>query len=212
MKTNDIFLFTLLSTLATVICIAPRPCAAQEIKVLEQGGKKVDPNGKTIVTFTGETDEPVQWILEEAQWDGYGSGTFEDIYIAGRSQKSKALCIAPCKLELPNGTYKLRVGPPPNLIDLAEYFTVTASGGEQVWEVEEPTGWLYGIGVFGFSFGLSATLVGGGLVLPLGYGLDDPFVKDMGLVIVGVGVPLLVVGILALLEGGGDAELLRQTP
>jgi hypothetical protein len=173
------------------LCLQTSP-SAQEIKVLEEKGQPIEEGGTTILRFESGDEVTINQVLAQSFASGYGW--------TAQGQTWRLLCTAPCTLEVPNGSYELKVGESPVF---SIPFQVSARGGEQRWAVEDSNGWLGFLGIMGSG-------IGGGLALS-GLLLEGLDTSDAGTGISGsglliVGVPVMVLGIWALVESFSDAE------
>ncbi len=169
---------------------------AQEIKVLEAGGQKLEPGGVTRLTFGGESGVPILRVL--AKGIGIGTTTYGASF-SSYGETTLRLCVTPCKLELPNGIYEFKAG---ESLLFSPPFQITAAGPDQRWIVEDSNGGLGALGIMGTGIGLGGVL-GGGLVWAI---TSDEEVKRPMLVLSGVSAGLTALGIWALIAAFGDAE------
>lgn len=167
--------------------------AQDEIKVLEDRGQEIKPTGTTKLKFEADDEVSIHRILDRGVAYGYGW--------SAQAETSRYLCTAPCTLEVPNGSYELRVGDNPLF---ALPFRIDATGQAQRWEVEDSSTSLGILGILGSG-------IGGGLALSgaLLYVLDTE--EDTGIDLGGdslllVGLPMMVLGIWALVESFSSAD------
>jgi hypothetical protein len=166
------------------------------IKVLEERGQEVEPSGTTKLRFEAGDEVSIHRILERGV--AFGQGW------SAQAETSRYLCTAPCTLEVPNGAYELRAGDNPLF---ALPFRVDARGVDQRWQVEDSNTALGVLGILGSGIGGGLALSGGLL-----YALDTG--EDTGLSfgasdLVLVGLPMMVVGIWALVESFSSGEQLK---
>lgn len=176
---------------------AAPPAESGAIRVLETGG--VSTAGKTTrLRFESDERVPVVRVLDTDT--GYGTSTYGGT-LSYYGERTQRLCTAPCVLEVPSGAYTLKAG---DSLLFGGRFEVEATGGEQVWAVEDDSVGLGIGGILGTSFGLSGMVAGGMLML-----LRDESTEDAvppGEPILLASVPLTALGIWALVAAFGDAE------
>ena len=112
------------------------------------------------------------------------------------------MCRAPCEVEVPNGIYELKTSD--NLL-FGGHFTVSATGGDQRWEVEDANGGLGVLGILGTGVGLGGA-IGGGLMIALSDETTD--FRTPGTALAIGGGALAAVGLWALIAAFGSAEQL----
>ncbi|MEO1267255.1 MAG: hypothetical protein AAFX99_04090 [Myxococcota bacterium] len=207
---------TLAFTLVGVTSIGyPARVSAQDppthFTIVEQDGQIIDPNGKTRLVFETEDGErvPISLVLEREYLEGSGlSWSGSSVFVSGRGERTREICMAPCTIEIGNGVYALRAGELNPSFDVAARFSITANGGSQRWHVEEGSPGLLLGGALILGTGISFALVGAGLI-PLGNAVDDSTLRNVGLGGIAIGIPLIPLGWWMTSEGPGSAEMLK---
>lgn len=165
---------------------------AQDIQVTRDGGAEVTAGATTEIRFEANKPTPIHRVVAESM-------AFS-LYSVGVGQTSTAVCTAPCTLEVPNGTYRFRVG---NNAALAAPFSVVADGRMQAYQVRDTRKGGLAAGMLMSILGTSAAISGAII-----YAIDSdrpPVAAGMAV----VGTPVAVIGWPLLLGSVPKARRLR---
>lgn len=123
---------------------------AQGIEVIEDRGQRVDPEARTVLEFRADDDVEVHRVLSRTTVSGYN--------VSGYGETTERLCAAPCRLEVPDGHYLLRVDD--NLV-FGKLLKVDAAGEPLAWEVRRAHPVRGALGLLVLTAGISGLTVGG---------------------------------------------------
>jgi hypothetical protein len=159
---------------------------AQEIVVKQDAGQSVEEGGSTTLRFESSRPVSIHRILSTSQAYGYQFSSY--------GETTERLCTAPCTLEVPDGTYQVRVGD--NLL-FARRLSVSAHGEPQAWRVRDSSAAAGVAGILLTGTGLGG--VTGGAMLAA---LDEPDGVPLAL----VSTPVAALGLYLLLEAFAEAK------
>ncbi len=160
-----------------VLLLASSPLYAQ-IKVEKSAGVETAGAQTKLILQTPEPTTPLYLVSGESSMVATGSGVYGNtVSVSGSGVSTKLICEAPAELTLDGGTYQFQLT---NNAWFNGRFKVNATGGTQVWEVEQ--GW--GKTAIPFIMSGITSLLVGPLTLILGADMED----SSGMLLLGGGL------------------------